>query len=254
MLMEEKTVMITGGTSGIGLAAAMRFVAKGHRVALLGRDAHRGTDALKIIMEKNNGANCSFFPCDVRKTEDCRAAVQQTVNLYGTVDVLVNSAGVYFERALEDMTEADFDYIMDTNLKGTYFMTQQAAAEMKKQGVGAIVNVSSDAGLHGNMLCSAYCASKGAVNLFTRAMALELAPWNIRVNSVCPGDVLTPLTEQQLAQYPDREAALREMSSIYPMGRIATPEEVAGVIEFLCSGEAAFVNGAIWSVDGGITA
>ena len=168
--------------------------------------------------------------------------------------MLVNSAGVYFERAIEDMGEEDFARIMDINVKGTYFMTQQAVSAMKKQGSGVIVNVSSDAGIHGNMLCSAYCASKGAVNLFTKAMALELAPWNIRVNSVCPGDVMTPLTEKQLAQYPDREAALKEMSSVYPLGRIGTPEEIAGVIEFLCSDAAAFVNGAIWSVDGGITA
>ena len=104
------------------------------------------------------------------------------------------------------------------------------------------------------MLCSAYCASKGAVNLFTKAMALELAPYNIRINSVCPGDILTPLTETQLKQYPDRAAALKEMASVYPLGRIGTPEEAAAAISFLSSQEAAFITGTILSVDGGLTA
>ncbi|WP_295916755.1 SDR family oxidoreductase [Anaerovibrio lipolyticus] len=252
--MDSKTVLITGGTSGIGLATAVKFAGKGDNVVLLGRDADRGLRAVKTVMERIGGANCNYFPCDVRKIKDCKNAVEKATELYGSIDVLVNSAGVYFERAIEDMGEEDFALIMDINVKGTYFMTQQTVLAMKKQSSGVIVNVSSDAGIHGNMLCSAYCASKGAVNLFTKAMALELAPWNIRVNSVCPGDVMTPLTEKQLAQYPDREAALKEMSSVYPLGKIGTPEEIAGVIEFLCSDAAAFVNGAIWSVDGGITA
>lgn len=252
--MDNKTVLITGGTSGIGLATAIRFTGKGYNVVLLGRDAERGLRAVKTVMERISGANCNYIPCDVRIISDCKNAVEKAAELYGSIDVLVNSAGVYFERAIEDMGEDDFSLIMDINVKGTYFMTQQAALAMKKRGSGVIVNVSSDAGIHGNMLCSAYCASKGAVNLFTKAMALELAPWNIRVNSVCPGDVMTPLTEKQLEQYPDRETALREMKSVYPLGKIGTPEEIAGVIEFLCSDDAAFVNGAIWSVDGGITA
>ncbi|WP_407398613.1 SDR family NAD(P)-dependent oxidoreductase [Anaerovibrio sp.] len=252
--MDNKTVLITGGTSGIGLATAIRFAGKGYNVVLLGRDAERGLRAVKTVMERISGANCNYIPCDVRIISDCKNAVEKAAELYGSIDVLVNSAGVYFERAIEDMGEDDFSLIMDINVKGTYFMTQQAALAMKKRGSGVIVNVSSDAGIHGNMLCSAYCASKGAVNLFTKAMALELAPWNIRVNSVCPGDVMTPLTEKQLEQYPDRETALREMKSVYPLGKIGTPEEIAGVIEFLCSDDAAFVNGAIWSVDGGITA
>ncbi|WP_085023156.1 SDR family NAD(P)-dependent oxidoreductase [Anaerovibrio sp. JC8] len=252
--METKTVIITGGTSGIGLAAAKRFAGKGYNVVMLGRDTDRGLRAVKSVMEKVSNARCNYIPCDVRKLSDCADAVQKTLDIYKRIDILVNSAGIYFERAIEDMDEEDFDLIMDVNVKGTYFMTRQVAMEMKKQGSGAIVNVSSDAGVHGNMLCSAYCASKGAVNLFTKAMALELAPWNIRVNSVCPGDVMTPLTEKQLQQYPDRDEALREMSSVYPLGKIGTPEEVAAVIDFLASDEAAFVNGAIWSVDGGITA
>ena len=153
----------------------------------------------------------------------------------------------------EDVTEEDFDAMLGINLKGTVFMTKYAVLQMKKQGTGNIVNISSDAGIHGNMLCSSYCASKGGVNMFTKAMALELGPYGIRINAVCPGDVLTPLTEAQLKQYPDRQAALQEMASVYPIGRIATVDEVAEIVYFLAGSKASFVNGALWSVDGGLT-
>ena len=214
----------------------------------MGRDAGRGQRATDGL-----GHGAVYVQGDVSRTEDCRRAVAEVAGRLGRMDALINSAGVYFERAIEDMEEAEFDRMLSVNLKGTYFMTRYAVEFMKEQGQGCIVNVSSDAGVHGNLLCSAYCASKGAVNMFTKAMALELGPFGIRINAVCPGDVLTPLTEAQLAQYPDREQALREMGSVYPVGRIASAEEVAAVIRFLCSEEAGFVNGALWSIDGGLT-
>ncbi|MCR5176603.1 MAG: SDR family oxidoreductase [Anaerovibrio sp.] len=249
----KKGVLITGGTSGIGLAAAVRFSRRNDHVVLLGRDKARGEAATQQVMALSGSRNCYYVQGDVSRLEDCRRAVQSTVELCGTIDYLVNSAGVYLEKSLDDMSEDDFARIIDINLKGTYFMTQQAVLFMKKQGSGSIVNISSDAGVHGNLLCSAYCASKGAVNLFSRAMALELAPWNVRINSICPGDVMTPLTDRQLDQYPDKELAIKEMCSVYPMGRIAAADEIAAVVEFLCSDSAAFVNGAVWSVDGGLT-
>ena len=256
----KKVVLITGGTSGIGLAAAALFLQDGWQVAVMGRDAGRGQEALDYL--KKNAGNAEntgnigeavYLQGDVSSAEDCRRAVAETARQLGRLDALINSAGIYFERAIEDVEEADFDRMLSVNLKGTYFMTKYVAGIMKKQGSGCIVNVSSDAGLQGNMLCSTYCASKGAVNMFTKAMALELGPFGIRINAVCPGDVLTPLTEAQLLQYPDREQALGEMGSVYPLGRIASPEEVASVIKFLCSREAGFVNGALWSIDGGLT-
>ena len=142
---------------------------------------------------------------------------------------------------------------MDTNVKGAFFTTQAALAPLKASR-GSIVNLSSDAGIHGNFLCTAYCASKGAVTLFTKSLALELAPFGVRVNCVCPGDVATPMTEAQLQDAPDREETLRQMSGVYPLGRIARAEEVADIIFFLASDAASFVTGAAWSVDGGLTA
>ena len=247
----KKVVLITGGTSGIGLASAALFLQDGWQVAVMGRDDGRGQAALDYL--KKNAGEAVYLQGDVSRAEDCRRAVADTAWQLGRLDALINSAGIYFERAIEDVEEADFDRMLSVNLKGTYFMTKYAVDIMKKQGSGCIVNVSSDAGLQGNMLCSTYCASKGAVNMFTKAMALELGPFGIRINAVCPGDVLTPLTEAQLLQYPDREQALGEMGSVYPLGRIASPEEVASVIKFLCSREAGFVNGALWSIDGGLT-
>ena len=152
------------------------------------------------------------------------------------------------------MTEYDYDLLMNTNIKGTYFMCKAVLPELKKKRGCSIVNVSSDAGLKGNYLCSAYCASKGAVTIFTKALALETASYGIRVNCICPGDIFTPLTEKQLEKESSRELALREMSSVYPLGRIGTDYEAASVIVFLASDAAGFVTGAAWSVDGGLTA
>ena len=245
---DKKVVLITGGTSGIGLAAAEMFLQDGWQVAVMGRDAEKGQKAVAKL-----GENAIYVQGDVALVGDCRRIIAETARRLGRLDALINSAGIYVERAIEDVEEAEFDRMLSVNLKGTYFMTKYAVEAMKKQGSGCIVNVSSDAGLQGNLLCSTYCASKGAVNMFTKAMALELGPFGIRINAVCPGDVLTPLTEAQLSQYPDRGQALREMGSVYPLGRIAEPEEVAAVIKFLCSREAGFVNGALWSIDGGLT-
>ncbi len=249
----EKTVLITGGTSGIGLAAAREFLQAGCKVALMARNEARGAKAVEELLSQQHEYQVKFIQGDVAKVVDCQRAVAEVADWGGSLDVLVNSAGIYFERALEDVSEEDVDRMLGVNIKGTMFMTKYAVTRMKNQQRGCIINISSDAGIHGNMLCSTYCATKGAVNMFTRAMALELGPYGIRINAVCPGDVLTPLTEKQLKQYPDRQQALQEMSSVYPLGRIATPEEIASVIYFLSTKEAAFVNGALWSVDGGIT-
>ena len=259
---ERKVVLITGGTSGIGLAAAKRFLEKGFAVSIAGRSEARGRAAVRTLQETiEHGTRHEahveerilFVPADVCRVDACRNLVQQIVAHFGRLDVLVNSAGAYLEGAIDDMTEQDFDRILAVNLKGTYFLCQAALPELR-QTKGCIVNVGSDAGLHGNYFCTAYCAAKGGVSLFTRALALEVAHVGVRVNAIAPGDLLTPLTEQQLAQAGNRDEALREMASVYPVGHIGTADDAAAAICYLASEDAGFITGTILSIDGGLTA
>lgn len=248
--MDNKRILISGGTSGIGLAAAKLFLQAGAKTAIMGRSEARGKAALQELVADDKAI---FVQGDVSRLADCQQVVSQITDKWGGLDVLVNSAGIYVEGAIEDMTEEQIASVLDTNVKGTYYLSQ-AAVPYLKESRGNMVNVASDAGVHGNYYCSLYCASKGAVVMFTKAMALELAGFGVRVNAIAPGDILTPLTEAQLQAAPNREEALREMASVYPLGRIGTAEEAAAAIQFLASPSAAFITGTILTVDGGLTA
>ena len=247
--MKEKVIAISGGTSGIGLAVARILVNQGARVALGGRSNEKGMAALEEL-----GALATFTSVDVRDEKSSFTWLDQVFSAEGRLDGLVNSAGIYWEGTIGSVTFEIYQNVMDTNLKGTFFLSQKALAIMDSQGGGQIVNVASDAGITGNLGCTLYCASKSGVVGLTKALALEGALARVRVNAVCPADVETPLWQAQCALRPNPEEAAHEMGQAYPMGRIARPEEVAEVICFLLSSKSSFVNGAIWTVDGGITA
>ena len=247
--MKGKVIAISGGTSGIGLATARILIGYGAKVVLGGRSKERGMAALAEL-----GESANFISVDVRDERDAFAWLDQVLFTEGRLDGLVNSAGVYWEGTIGKVTSDIYQDVMDTNLKGTFFLSQKALAIMDTLGGGQIVNVASDAGITGNLGCALYCASKSGVVGLTKALALEGALARVRVNAVCPADVETPLWQAQCALRPNPEEAAQEMGLAYPLGRIAKPEEVAEVICFLLSSKSSFVNGAIWTVDGGITA
>lgn len=240
-----KTVLITGGTSGIGLAAAKKFLLENYNCVLVGRNEN------KFLKIKNELAgNFEFVSADVGKISDCEKILNFAVEKFGGVDILVNSAGIYTEGAITSVDEKIFDEVFRTNVKGTFFMCRAAVEELKKNH-GVIVNISSDAGFHGNYFCALYAASKGAVIAFTKSLALELANFSVRVNCVAPGDILTPLTETQLKISGEK---ISDLEKFYPLGRIGKAEEVAEAIFFLASEKSSFITGEILKIDGGLTA
>ncbi len=234
-----KTVLITGGTSGIGFAAAKIFLNNDYRVVLISRSELKGNQALNTL----NSKNAVYISADVKKIEDCERIVKNF-----EIDVLINSAGVYSEGAIDCVDEDEFYRVIDTNVKGTFFMCRAAIESLKKTR-GSIINIASDAGIKGNYFCALYSASKGAIVAFTKSLALELSYIPIRVNCVAPGDVWTPMTENQIKNSGE---SIEDLKKIYPLKRIATAEEVAEAIYFLTN--ANFITGTILSVDGGLTA
>lgn len=247
-----KTALVTGGTTGIGLSTAKMLLEFGAKVVIAGRSEKKGENALADLNAYKG--NIAFVEADVSIVADCKKIVDETVSRFGQLDILVNSAGVFTDGLIEGVTEEQYDWLMDINTKGTFFTCKYAVPEIRKAGGGAIVNVSSDSGIVGSTSSALYCASKGAVTIFTKALAVDVAKDQIRVNCVCPGDVMTPMLEDDMANAPDGEQYLKEMISNYPAGKIAAPEEVAAVICFLASETAPFVVGAAWSIDGGLTA
>lgn len=248
---DAQIALISGGTSGIGFATAELLLQEGWCVVINGRNEKDGQKA--VVKLRRISSKVRYVQGDVSRVEDCKKIVQKTIELFGTVTALVTAAGYYEEELLSDVTEEAFDEMFGTNVKGTVFLCQAALPYIRK-AKGSIVTVSSDAGLQGNVACSVYGASKGAIVTFTKSLSLEMAPHGVRVNCVCPGDVDTSLVAKQIARMDmDEDVAKQEMGQHYPLGRIGKPHEIGEVIAFLLSQKASFVTGAAWTVDGGLT-
>lgn len=249
--MNGKVALVTGGTEGMGYATAEAFLNAGAKVMISGRSQKKGDAAVGGLKQLGEA---SFVRGDVSLSEDARRMVESTVETYGRIDILFNNAGVYLEKSAEDTTEEEWDLVIDVNLKGTFLVSKYAVQYMKRQGGGAIINNSSDAGLVGNRSCAAYCASKGGVTIMTKAMALDYAKDNIRVNCVNPAVIDTPMVAREVARAEDRDRYKEQMNADHPIGRIGQPQEVAKAVLFLASDHASFITGAALSVDGGLTA
>lgn len=249
-------VLVTGAAGGIGGACVERFLESGAHVFAAGRRSA----TLSEMLEKLGDAAARAHPieADVTKVADCERMVATTVEAAGRLDVLVNSAGVWVEGPSESMAEADWDHVIDVNLKGTFFPCRYAIPELKKTS-GCIVNIGSDAGVVGTPETAIYTASKGGVSLLTKSLALELAPDLVRVNAVCPADVETPMLENQARDYGDgdEQGYIDQLLTSYPQGertRFIQPQEVADLVCYLASDKAAAITGSLFSIDFGTTA
>ena len=244
MRLEGKTAFVTGSGSGIGKCIAETYVREGARVAVVDLDADAAKRVARAI-----GNNAIALRCDVSKKSDIEAAVDETLAAFGALDILVNNAGVtHVNKPMLEIDEAEFDRICAVNVKGVFFGCQAVVPLFRKQGGGVIINIGSTAGLRPRPGLSVYNASKGAVHILTKSLAVELAPDRIRVCAIAPVATETPL----LPSFLGPAAGEREkFIATVPLGRLARPEDIANAALYLASPDAEFVTGNIVEVDGG---
>ncbi len=241
-----KTAVVTGGTSGIGKAAALQLVTAGARVAVIGREAQKLDNELAEYP-----AELFFFRCELTDHSAIKNTFAKIGRQFGTIDILVNNAGVQTYGDVVNTGEDVWDFTMDINLKAVYLCAKYAIPLMQQASHPAIVNVGSVQGFVSQRNVAAYAASKEALHGLTRSMAIDFAP-KIRCVAVCPGAVWTPMLEKDVESFTDKEAILEETRNIHLLKRIATPDEVANFITFLASDKASFATGQTYRVDGGI--
>ena len=245
---KPRVALVTGASSGIGAAVARRLAGDGYAVLAAGRDAAR-TEAIA-----GESPAIRAWIGDLTDSAACSRLVADCVKQLGGLDVLVNNAGIYLPSRTEETSDDTWQQTIAVNLSTPFFLARAALPHLR-QSRGAIVNIASNWGLHGGPNAAAYCASKGGLVLLTKALAVDHAAEGIRINAVCPGDVATPMLFRDAeARGLDREAVLRESAATTRSGRVTTPEEVAALVAWLASNEAAQVNGTTLLMDGGSAA
>lgn len=250
MRLKDKIAFVTGGTSGIGRAVAELFAQEGAAVTITGRRHELGEEVARGIRAK--GGQADFAVMDVRQLPQVRAGIDEAAQRRGRLDILVNNAGISLPRTLLATSEADYTDLFETNVRSMFFATKWAAELMVRQGSGSVVNIASVSAIRGQEERVAYCGTKGAVLQITRAAALELAPFGVRVNAVSPGAVDTPLLRN--ARFPDapnQDELIQEVGATLPIGRVGFPEDIARAVLYLASDEAGWVTGANLVIDGG---
>jgi len=249
--LEDRTVLISGGASGIGAATARLIVREGGKAMLADRDEAKGR-----ALAAELGAAAAFVPLDVTQEPSWQAAVAATVETFGGLHGLLNAAGVGVRNTIEDCTLEEYRRVNDINSLGTFLGCKAAIGAMNDSGGGSIVNISSVLGLRGAAHAMAYSASKGAVRTLTKNVALHCAQmkYNIRCNSVHPGYIDTPMIAPRLEQNVGNQSGRQSLEELHPLGRLGQPEEVANMILFLLSDESTFSTGSEFVCDGGLTA
>jgi meso-butanediol dehydrogenase / (S,S)-butanediol dehydrogenase / diacetyl reductase len=245
MRLKDKTAIITGGGSGIGLATARAFCEEGAKVILFGRQKE------KLISAANElGDSALIFQGDMTKNDDLDQLINNTLNNFKGIDILVNSAGIFNGAPLHKISDSQWDEIMDINIRSVFQLTRRVLPIMMDQKSGSIMHISSILGLIAVPEVAAYNVSKGALNQFSRSIAVEYGSYGIRSNSICPGLIETDMTADLMSD----ASLMQEWSKEYPIGRFGKPEDVASACLFLASDESSFITGIVLPVDGGFTA
>ena len=249
MQLKGKVALITGGASGIGRATAELFACEGANVVIADVNLEAGKNAAARIVAA--GGKAVFESADVTQAADCRSLVARTIKEFGRIDILFNNAGIMRRATVLDLKEEDWDRVMAVNVKSIYLLSREVIPHMQKAGGGSIINTASGWGLSGGPKAAVYCASKGAVVLLTKAMAVDHGPHNIRVNCICPGDTDTAMLRGEAKQVGADEISFMAGAAKRPLGRVGTPEEIARAALYLATDASSFVTGTALVVDGG---
>jgi 3-oxoacyl-[acyl-carrier protein] reductase len=248
--LQDKVALVTGAGSGMGEGIAVLFAKEGAKVSVIDIDATTGQKTADLI--KQAGSEAQFINADVTKASDVERMIRKTVGTYGKLDIIVNNAGFPMGPIpIEEVEESLYDRIMAVNVKSIYLTARYVVPIMRKQGGGVIINITSIAGVRPRPNMNVYCASKGGAIVLTKAMAIELASDKIRVNSVGPVAADTPMLAKFIGEDKDYEAGKAKFIATIPLGRLATPEDIAQAVLYLASDEASLVTGVNLEVDGG---
>ena len=245
MKLNDRVGIVTGGSRGIGRAITLALAREGARVAIVSRDKQRAEATMREIDAK--GAKTSVIQADVTQVQEIQAAVDRVMLDFGQIDILVNNAGIGTSKPPLELSEEEWDRVIDTNLKGVFFFCQRVVPIMIRQGRGRIINISSTVAEIGMPGMAPYCASKAGVKLLTKSLAVDLAKYGIQVNAVGPGTVETDINRSVLADPSQLQWRLTRI----PLGRLGLPEEIAAAVVFLASDDATYITGQTIYVDGG---